>query len=327
MYNGKEDFRKVLLKMMTTSLQVRTVDNAVAVVDTGNPFSKATFAEWVKFCDVQPATQKTYNKAVENFVGYLKAADIEQPTREDIEGYREALLGSGEYKVSSVRLYLTVVKNFFRYLASNMIYPNVADRVKLPEKPDIDEHAHEALSINEAQQVLDSFKGTDEKTLRDKCIMSLMIGCGLRSVEVTRIDIGDFEKLKGQYFVKVQGKGKRGKSARVPVSRELKKLVDEYLSVRPKGKNNKGERLQTQSISRLAKRIFKNIGIESERYTCHSCRATFATLALAAGVPIRKVAKVMRHRSIDTTEIYASDINKFNNESVQVVTNLIFSKE
>lgn len=324
--------------MMTTSLQVRTVDNAVAVVDTGNPFSKATFAEWVKFCDVQPATQKTYNKAVENFVGYLKAADIEQPTREDIEGYREALLGSGEYKVSSVRLYLTVVKNFFRYLASKMIYPNVADRVKLPEKPDVDEHAHEALSINEAQQVLDSFKGTDEKTLRDKCIMGLMIGCGLRSVEVTRIDIGDFEKLKGQYFVKVQGKGKRGKSARVPVSRELKKLVDEYLSVRPKGKKgtalfistairNKGERLQTQSISRLAKRIFKNIGIESERYTCHSCRATFATLALAAGVPIRKVAKVMRHRSIDTTEIYASDINKFNNESVQVVTNLIFYKE
>ena len=323
---------------MTTAMTIGAVEAKAAVVDNSNPFSKATFAEWIEFCDVQPATQKTYNKAVENFAAFLVAADITQPARRDIENYRDALIGSGNYKVSSVRLYLVVVKKFFKYLASKMIYPNVADGVKLPKIENVDEHAHDALELEEAQAAILSFNGTDEKTLRDKCIMSLMIGCGLRSIEVVRMDIGDFEKRKGQWFVNVQGKGRRGKGESVPVSPAIKKLVDEYISVRPKGNKgtalfistanrNRGARLETQSISRLAKRVFKSIGIESNRVTCHSCRATFATLALSAGVPIRKVAKILRHRSTDTTEIYANDISKFGNDGVQVVSNLIFVKE
>lgn len=322
--------------MATTSLQVRTIDNAVAVVDTGNPFSKATFDEWIKFCDVQPATQKTYNKAVENFAGYLARNAIEYPVKEDIENYREDLLSKG-FKVSSVRLYMTVVKTFFRYLSSKMIYPNVTDHVKLPAL-ETDEHARDALTLVEARQALNSFKGTDEKTLRDKCIMGLMIGCGLRSVEIIRLDIGDTEKRRGQWFIKIHGKGKRGKTQNVQISLELKKMIDEYLSVRPKGKKgtalfistairNRGQRLQTQTISRLAKKVFKNIGIESDRISCHSCRHTCATLLLEAGVDIRKVQRVLRHRSATTTEIYSHDIDKFKNNSVQILSNLLFTKE
>ena len=322
--------------MMTTNLQARAIDNSVTVVGNGNPFSKTIFAEWIKFCDVQTSTQKTYNKAVENFAGYLASNGIEQPTREDIENYREWLLASG-YKVSSVRLYLTIVKKFFRYLASKPIYPNVADGVKLPAV-ETDEHARDALTLEEARQALDSFKGTDEKTLRDKCVLGLMIGAGLRSVEVVRLDIGDVEKRKGIWFIKVHGKGKRGKTQDVQISPALKKMIDEYLSVRPKGKKgtalfistairNKGERLQTQSISRLAKRVFKNIGIESDRITCHSCRHTCATLLLDAGVDIRKVQRVLRHRSSSTTEIYSHDLDKFKNNSVQILSNLLFTKE
>ena len=322
---------------MTTTMTVGTIETTAAVVVTdNNPFSKATFTEWIEFCDVQPTTQKTYNKAVENFAAYLEAADIAQPVKKDVENYRDALLGSGNYKVSSVRLYLTVVKKFFRYLSSKAVYPNVADGVKLPAIENVDEHAHDALELDEAKAAIKSLDGTDEKTLRDKAVMSLMIGCGLRSIEVVRMDIGDFERRKGQWFVAVHGKGRRGKGESVPVSPAIKKLVDDYISVRPKGKKgtalfvstaarNKGERLQTQTISRLAKRVFKGIGIDSSRVTCHSCRATFATLALRFGVPIRKVAKILRHRSTDTTEIYANDISKFNNDGVQVVSNHIFS--
>lgn len=323
---------------MTTAMTVGAIETTSSVVVNGKSLDATVYAAWLESCDVQPTTLKTYSKAIENFARYLKAADIVRPTRKDIENYRESLLGSGNYKVSSVRLYMTVVKKFFRDLSSALIYPNVAARVTLPAIENRDEHAHDALSLDDAQAAVNSFKGTAEKTLRDKCIMSLMIGTGLRSVEVVRMDIGDFEKRKGQWFVKVHGKGRRGKGESVPVSSELKRLVDEYLSVRPKGKKgtalfistarrNPGARLETQSISRLAKRVFKGIGIESDRVTCHSCRATFATLALEAGVPIRKVARVMRHRSTDTTEIYANDITKFNNDAVEVVSNLVFFRE
>lgn len=320
------------------TMTVGVLETTAAVVANSNPFNSATLADWIAFCDVKPATQTTYNKAVENLFAYLKSNGVMNPTREDIISYREWLIGAGGYKVSSARLYMTICKKFFKYLASKVLYPNVADGVKLPEKPDTDEHAHDSLTVEEAQATLSSFEGTSEKTLRDKCVMSLMIGAGLRSVEITRMNIGDWEKRRNQWFLKLQGKGKSGKTQTIAISADLKKTIDDYLAVRPSGKKgsplfistaarNKGERLETQSISRLAKKTFAKIGIVSDRITCHSCRATFATLALAAGVPIRKVMKAMRHRRSETTEIYASDINRFNNESVQVVSSLIFPKE
>ena len=318
--------------MKTTQMKVMTVENAAAVVDS-NPFSAAIIADWINFCDVQPVTQKTYDKAIKSFVGYLKSNGMAQPKREDIISYREWLLADG-YKVSSVRLYMTVCKKFFRWLSSRNIYPNVADGVKLPAMPQ-DEHARDALTLEEAKACLSSFTGKDEKSRRDKCIMAMMINCGLRSVEVVRLDVGDIEKRRGQWFIKVHGKARAGKIDSVQISSALKKLIDDYLSVRADVKKNaplfastanrnRGARLETQSISRLAKKVFANIGIESDRVTCHSCRHAAATLMLQAGVPIRQVQKILRHRSAVTTEIYSHDLDAFNNHGVQILSQLLF---
>ena len=282
---------------------------------------------------MQPVTQKTYDKAIKSFVGYLKSNGMAQPKREDIISYREWLLADG-YKVSSVRLYMTVCKKFFRWLSSRNIYPNVADGVKLPAMPQ-DEHARDALTLEEAKACLSSFTGKDEKSRRDKCIMAMMINCGLRSVEVVRLDVGDIEKRRGQWFIKVHGKARAGKIDSVQISSALKKLIDDYLSVRADVKKNaplfastanrnRGARLETQSISRLAKKVFANIGIESDRVTCHSCRHAAATLMLQAGVPIRQVQKILRHRSAVTTEIYSHDLDAFNNHGVQILSQLLF---
>lgn len=318
--------------MMTTSLTVGTIENAAVIV--GNPFNSATKADWINFCDVQSPTQVTYDKAIENFLKYLAENKITAPKREDVIGYRSWLLGSG-YKVSSARLYLTIVKKFFGWLSSKGLYLNVADGVKLPAQP-TEEHARDALTAQEAKATISSFKGKDELTLRNKAIMSLMLGCGLRSVEVVRLDIGDIEKRHGHWFIKVHGKARAGKTDSVAVSSKVKAIIDEYLSVRPKGKKNSplfistakrncGQRLQTQSISRLAKRTFAKIGIESDRITCHSCRHTAATVALQAGVELRQVQQLLRHRSATTTQIYLHDIDAFNNPAVNKISEILFS--
>ena len=315
---------------MTTAM---TIEKAKAVVIGNNPFSSATVADWIEFCDVQTTTQATYNKAIENFVGYLMSNKISAPTRQDVINYREGLLALG-YKVSTARLYLTICKKFFRWLSSKMIYPNVAEGVKLPAMPN-DEHARDALTLEEAKATISSFKDTDEKTLRDKAIMSLMIGCGLRSIEIVRLDVGDIEKRRGQWFIRVHGKARAGKTDSVALSASLKKILDDYLASRAgvkknsplfisTSRRNRGQRLETQSISRLAKKTFANIGIESERITCHSCRHTAATLMLSAGVAIRQVQRILRHRSAVTTEIYAHDLDAFNNRGVQILSNLLF---
>lgn len=321
--------------MTATQMKVMTVESSAAVV-ANTPFSASIVADWIAFCDVQPATQKTYDKAVQNFVGYLKSNGIAQPQREDVISYRDWLLADG-YKVSSVRLYMTICKKFFRWLSSRSIYPNVADGVKLPAMPS-DEHARDALTLEESKAAILSFKGTSEKDLRDKAIMALMLNCGLRSIEIIRLDVGDIEKRRGQWFIKVHGKARAGKTDSVQISSALKKLVDDYLNVRAGVKKgtplfvstanrNRGARLETQSVSRLAKRVFAKIGIESDRVTCHSCRHSAATLMLQAGVPIRQVQKILRHRSAVTTEIYSHDLDAFNNHGVQILSNLLFSKE
>lgn len=325
---------------MTTAMTVGTIESK-AVVVANNPFNAATLADWIQYCDVQLCTQRTYDKAVKSFAGYLKSNGITQPQRDDVISYRKWMTDEDNkyenpvYKVSTSRLYMTIVKKFFRWLASKGLYLNVADGVKLPAMTN-DEHAHDALTLSEAKATILSFKGKTEKTLRDRAIMSLMIGAGLRSVEVVRANIGDIEKRRGQWFIKVHGKARAGKTDSVPLSAELKNIIDEYLNVRSKGKKssplfistsrrNVGQRLQTQSVSRLAKRIFSGIGIESDRVTCHSCRATACTLMLEHGVDIRRVARILRHKDTKVTEVYARDLNDFNNRGVDILSNILFA--
>lgn len=325
---------------MMTVMTVGTIESK-AVVVANNPFNAATLADWIQYCDVQKSTQITYNKGIQAFLGYLRNNAIDTPTRQDVINFRKWMTdedNGGEnpvYKVSTSRLYLTITKKLFAWLSSKMIYANIANGVKLPAMPS-NEHAHDSLTLTEAKATISSFKGKSEKDLRDRAIMSLMIGAGLRSVEVVRANIGDIEKRRGQWFLKVHGKARAGKTDSVPLSAELKKLIDEYLTVRSKGKKNSplfistsrrnvGQRLQTQTVSRLAKKTFAKVGIESDRVTCHSCRATAATLMLEAGVPIRKVARILRHTDTKITEIYANDITRFNNRGVDILSNILFA--
>lgn len=327
--------------MMTTAITVGAIETKAAVVVDSNPFSKATFADWINYCDVKPATQICYNKAVCTFANFLATNNVSAPTREDIIAFRKWMTdedndgANAVYKPSTARLYMTICKKFFKWLASRGLYLNVADGVKLPEMP-TDEHSRDSLTLDEAKASISFFKGKTEKELRDKCIMALMIGCGLRSVEIVRLDVGDIEKRRGQWFLKIHGKKRSGKVDSVLLSEALKRTLDDYLAVRLERKKsspmfistsrrNRGARLETQTVSRLAKKVFSKIGIESERVTCHSCRHAHATLALQAGVPIREVSKNLRHRSTVVTEIYLHDLDKFSNRSVATVSNLIFS--
>lgn len=336
------------MKVTTTATAIKVMTNTAAVAQV-NPFNSATLAAWIQYCDVKPATQVTYNKAVQCFVTFLAENWIKNPVREDVINFRKWMIDEVEnengdkvagdnavYKVSTARMYLVVVKKFFSWLASQGLYLNVADNVKLPVKSD-DEHARDALTLNEAKAALAyvNEKANKEMQFRDKAIISLMIGCGLRSVEVTRLNEGDLEKRKGVWFLNVRGKGKDAKKS-VQLTGELKRILDDYRAARgyvkknapmfiSTSRSNRGARLQTQTISRMAKKTFAAIGSESSRITCHSCRHTFITLALQAGISIREVARAARHSSPSTTEIYAHDLDRFNNQSFKVVTQKLFS--
>ena len=320
------------MKMQNT---VGAIETANAVI-IGNSFSEALVADWLAFnADKKPATVMTYGKAIKNFFGWLSDNGIKNPCRNDVISYREKLCFSK--KISTARLYLSAVKVFSKWLASKGLYSDFAVGVgtpKLDEESEI--HSREALSLDEAKTALKTFEGkTDIKNLRDKIIMRLMLNCALRTIEVVRLDTTDIERRHGKIFLRIWGKGRAGKTARVEISKTVYDMILDYLNRRnakfkagepmftSTANRNRGQRLQTQSISRLAKRVFREIGIDSAFITCHSCRHFAATQMLLEGVDIAKVQKILRHKNSSTTQIYRHDITANSNDGVQVLSDLL----
>lgn len=300
-------------------------------VEIQKSFNITLIDEWIRFCDVKLETQKTYLKSIKQFYLYLNAQGISSPCRDDVIAFRDSLLQI--CKPTTARLYLTAVKMFIRWLSSKGICANFADNIKGVKVPTT--HNRDALTANESKQVLKSFKGNDIKTLRDKCVMALMLSCGLRSIEVVRLDCGDIEKRQGKIFIRVHGKARDGKVDKVQLPPQVYSLIQQYLKLRGKVKadeplfaalsnRNKNQRLQTQTISRLAKKSFKNVGIDSPRITCHSCRHSAATNMLILGVDVVKVQQILRHRNPATTQIYRHDLDELNNDATNIVADMLF---
>ena len=316
-----------------TNLQIV---NETVIVEVGNSFSENLVADWLAFnADKAEATVRTYGKAIGNFFGWLAANGIKNPCRDDVIRYRDNL--SASKKISTARLYTTAVKVFSKWLASKGLYLDFAAGVGTPKlDEDAETHSREALTLSEAKDVLNSFKGkSDEKSLRDALILRIMLNCGLRSIEICRLDVTDIEKRHGKIFICVWGKGRKGKTARVEISKTVYEMILNYLnargSKREKGEpmfvstanRNRGERLQTQTISRLAKKTFRAVGIDSPTVTCHSCRHFAATQLLKSGVDIERVRRLLRHKNSATTQIYRHDIEESTDTTIQTLSDLL----
>ena len=281
-------------------------------------------ARWLNFVsDRTPSTVQTYNKAIKRWFKYLDDNDILNPNRDNVISYRNYL--KNNVSPATGRLYLTAVKMFFRWLAAANLYANIADGVN-GIKVDTSIHSKDALTADEGKKLLRGMTGKNEKALRDKAIVALMMACGLRTIEIVRLDIGDVEKRRGNFYLKVHGKARDGKSDKVLLPPQCKSLIDDYLKCRADisknaplftstARSNKGERLQTQSISRLAKKALRNAGFDSPTLTAHSLRHTAATLMLKSGATDAQVQQVLRHKSIVTTQIYRHDIDFYDNQA------------
>lgn len=323
---------------MTTS--IATLDNTRGVNDFVRKENLMT--KWLSFVDRTPTTAKAYTQAVKRFFVWLYDNHISAPKKDDIIRYREEMLKVDKLAPASVKLNLNAVKLFIAWLSSEGIYPNVALNVHAPQCTN-DFHQRAALTAGGAKKVLDGINTNSECGFRDKLIMSIMTICGLRSVEVIRLDIGDIEKRQGKYFLRVHGKARAGKLDLVPLPNQLYAMIQLYkqqcLKNAPadaplfvsNSPRCKGQRLTTATISRLAKKYLICAGFTDKCYTCHSCRHTFASVAIEgsekyAPADIRSVQSVLRHKNQATTEIYIHTNKIIKNRTCDLVYSLIFGE-
>lgn len=291
---------------------------------------ESLYSRFLAYMDVRPKSAATYKTAIKQFLVFLTARGITQPTREDIISYRETL--KADHKPTTVQLYLTAVKLFFAWLEQEGLYKNVAGHVKGVK---IDRaHKKDYLTQHQSRRVLETIDRSTLKGKRDFALLALMLTTGLRTVEAQRANVADLEIAGGYTVLFIQGKGKDERAEFVKVAGPVEDAIRDYLEARAAAfakkavdvseplfgsvSNNAaqyGERMTTRSISRIIKGALINAGYNSDRLTAHSTRHTAATLNLLNGATLEETQQLLRHANINTTMTYAHNLERMNNQS------------
>ncbi len=168
----------------------------------------------------------------------------------------------------------------------------------------------QVLSHAEVTKLLESARGADPIAVRDRALLEIMYGCGLRASEAIGLEVGDVDVRHG--FVRPHGKGSKDRV--VPLGREAARAIDRYLRLgRPQligarsesrlFVNFRGGGLSRQGLYKIIQRHAREVGLE-KKMSPHTLRHTFATHLLSGGCDLRSVQEMLGHADVATTQLY-----------------------
>ena len=323
---------------MTSQVKVKNDSAEITKFQSAEKiFGNDLVEKWLKFAAVSEKSMTTYKGALKQLFLYFADKGIATPARADIENFRDSLIDAGK-SASTVALYMTSCKLFFRWLSMEGIFPNIADHIKNRVKISTN-HKKDSISIEQANNLLKSVEGEKEKALRDRAIIGLLLTCGLRSIEICRADICDIRQINGRNYLYVQGKGRSEKNECVEVPAKVMKLIDKYLKAREKAagkkltrnaplfvstaRRNKGCRITGDTIRRMVKEKLRRIGIDTPTVSCHSLRHFAACTMVAENVELPNIQAALRHKNLATTMIYLNYFNRLNNRAECAVAKVL----
>ena len=239
----------------------------------------------------------------------VRTEDIERYLVRRAEGDPPTALGMTNKlsKRSQARL-LSSLRSFFDWLVlEGERKDNPCDRI---EAPKLGRYLPEVLSVEEVERILDSVDTARGWTgLRDRAILEILYGCGLRVSEACGLQISHVYLRQG--FLRVVGKG--NKERLVPLGEMAADAFSAYLDARPQAAetafddiaflNKNGRPLSRVAIFNLVKQQALLAGVNKE-ISPHTFRHSFATHLIENGADLRVVQEMLGHESILTTEIY-----------------------
>jgi integrase/recombinase XerD len=210
---------------------------------------------------------------------------------------------------SSQARILSGIKAFYKYLL-------MEDRIKsdpsdLLESPKIQRKLPDTLSIDEVNKLIDAIDLSKPEGGRNKAILEVLYGCGLRVSELTELKLSNlFLEIE---FIKVTGKGSKERLVPIggPAIKALRIWIDNIRVHIPikKGEedmvflNRRGSRLSRVYIFLVIKQLAEIAGV-NKVISPHTMRHSFATHLVEGGADLRAVQEMLGHESITTTEIY-----------------------
>ena len=225
---------------------------------------------------------------------------------EEIEDYLGKLTAGGLSKRSTARL-TSALRSFFDWcVQEGEVKDNPCDRI---DSPKLGKYLPAVLSVQEVEAILESVNLSSVSGVRDRAILEVLYGCGLRVSEAAGLRLSHIHFDDG--FVNVVGKG--DKQRLVPLGEPAADAIRAYLEVRPLPAtraaedllflNRAGKPLSRISIFKMVKTQAMAAGIQKE-ISPHTFRHSFATHLIENGADLRIVQEMLGHESILTTELY-----------------------
>ena len=250
-------------------------------------------------------TRNSYRYDILQFVQIAKIRAFEDVTEKDTEVWQNALLS---LKPTSRARKLVSLRRFFEFLIKKNILPR--NPLEHAVAPKLSRTLPHTLTLNDIQHLQGSTILSTPNGLRDRAMISLMYGCGLRVSEVCNLPLQAIFLNEG--FLKIFGKG--SKERLVPLGSVAQAHLEAWLvHGRPKfaKKNSQSFVFLSQrggAISRKTfwvhlKRYARDIGLKMP-VKPHLLRHTFATHLLCNGADLRSIQAMLGHSDISTTQIY-----------------------
>lgn len=259
-------------------------------------------------------TQATYEQSLKRYQEYLikkKITNINQIKREDITSFLETLKKEN-LKPQTIAHYLTVIKNYHKFLLQNIyVTSDIAENI---ERPKLIKKLPNVLTLEEVDHLLD-IKPVTPFDYRNKCMLELLYGTGLRISELINLKINDIDTIN--CTIRCIGKG--DKERIVPINDYVIKALKDYLNQRPlllKNKttqelflNSRGDKITREGFFKVLKKLLLEKGL-NPNISPHTLRHSFATHLLEYGADLRIIQEMLGHSDISTTRIYTHITNK-----------------
>ena len=271
---------------------------------------KTAIEDFLNYCifekGLSDRTKISYKNDLDVYEEFLKKRHITNVNNISSDDIKDFLKIRSDEETTTIAHNLTVIKNFHKYLLKEKLVKE--DVSEFIERPKLKKSLPKALSPEDIDNLLD-IKLDTPFDYRNKAMLELMYGCGLRVSELINLEMNDIDITN--CLIRILGKGSKERD--IPLGEYSIYYLNEYIERRPlllKKKacnklflNNHGLGMTRQGFFKNLKAILEDKGLNSN-ISPHTLRHSFATHLVNRGADLRSVQEMLGHSDISTTKIY-----------------------
>ena len=260
-----------------------------------------------------PITKRVYNMALDEFLVWFRQAPRPGFTKATVSAWRVSLEARG-LGSSSIIIRMSAIRKLAAEAADNgLLAPELAAGIaRVRSAKSVGIRVGNWLSVRQAQSLLNAPDVSTVRGMRDRAILAVLLGCGLRRSEAAALSITHVQQRDGRWCI-IDLRGKHGRIRTAPMPTWVKVAIDAWTSAagvadghifRPVNRADRvgGERLGEKVVWQLIKPYAEAAGVPG--IAPHDLRRTCGKLCRASGGELEQIQLLLGHASVQTTERY-----------------------